>query len=127
MPHTYLLLLRFTVLNIAAFAILAYLWLEGWIVKMIEQDVTRITLIIIGVFIIGWIICCFKAIRCSRELNAVVNPAEHGPSRAQWYVDLAAQIAGDSRATIAECLRSRLYARIRRGASHRQQPDYTRG
>lgn len=112
MPYSYLLLLRFIILNIAAMAILGYLWMEGWVTQVVTQDVTRISLIIVGVFIIGWVICIYKVIRCSREINAVIDPDEGRPSRAQWYIDLTKNQQGESRATLAECLRSRLYARI---------------
>jgi hypothetical protein len=112
MPRAYLLLLRFIILNIAAFAILFYIWLEGWVSIVVEEDVTGISLMIAGVFIVGWLICTLKILRCSRELNAIIEPGKYGPSRAQWYIDLASKTEGDSRATIAECLRSRLYSRI---------------
>ncbi len=112
MRRAYLLLFRFIILNIAALAIVVYVWMEGWVSAMIEQDVTHISLVIVGVFIIGWLICLAKIIRCSRELNAVIEPEQFGPSRAQWYIDLVRQTEGDSRTAIAECLRSRLYSRI---------------
>ena len=112
MHRSYLLLLRFIVLNIAALAVVVYIWLRGWLIDIVEQDVTHISLLIIGVFIAGWLICLFKVIRCSRELNAIMDPNLRPASRANWYVELAQQIVGDSRVAIAECLRSRLYARI---------------
>ena len=112
MHRSYLLLLRFIVLNIAAIALVVYIWLQGWLNEIVDQDVTRISLLIFGVFVAGWIICLDKTIRCSRELNAILDPARQGDSRATWYINLARQTPGDSRATIAECLRSRLYSRI---------------
>lgn len=112
MRRAYLLLLRYIILNIAALAILFYIWLEGWISILIEQDVTGISLMIAGVFVVGWIICSFKVIRCSTELNAIMEPDKFGPSRAQWYLDLIGKTQNDSRSSIAECLRSRLYSRI---------------
>ena len=112
MTLSYLLLLRFSILNIAALAILAFVWMQGWVAHMVEQDVTGITLIIVGVFVFGWLICTYKILRCTRELNAILDPVGFGPSRAQWYLDLIDSLRGDSRATIAECLRSRLYSRI---------------
>ena len=112
MRRSYLLLLRFIVMNIAALAMVLYGWMKGWINEMVEQDVTNISLVIIGVFIVGWIICALKIYRCSVELNAVITPDKYGPSRANWYVDLVKQSSSDSHTAIAECLRSRLYSRI---------------
>ncbi|NKB61321.1 MAG: hypothetical protein GKR95_03990 [Gammaproteobacteria bacterium] len=79
---------------------------------MIEQDVTRITIVISGVFLLGWIFCAYKIIRCSDQLNAVLEPVKHGPSRAQWYIDLTRHAEQSSKTALAECLRSRLYSRI---------------
>ena len=112
MRLAYLLLLRFAILNIAALAILIFIWLQGWLDDIVTQDVTHISLVIVGVFIFGWLICLYKTIRCSHELNAIIEPDQFGPSRAQWYIDLARQTSGESRGAIAECLRSRLYSRI---------------
>ena len=112
MQHSYLLLLRFIVLNVAALGVVIFIWMKGWVLEVITQDVTHITLMIVGVFIFGWLICAYKVIRCSRELNAVLMPDQFGQTRAKWFIDLARNSDKDSQVTIAECLRSRLYSRI---------------
>jgi hypothetical protein len=112
MNRSYLLLLRFVVLNIAALAVVIYGWMKGWISEVVEQDITHISLVIAGVFIFGWLICAWKILRCSRELNAIQQAEITALTRSQWYTELAGQVSGDSRTTIAECLRSRLYSRI---------------
>ena len=112
MNRTYLLFLRFIVLNIAALAVIVYVWMRGWVSVMVEKDVTQISLLIVGVFICGWLICIWKILRCSRELNAVRQTGINVPARSQWYAELIDQASGDSRTAIAECLRSRLYSRI---------------
>jgi biopolymer transport protein ExbB/TolQ len=91
---------------------MAYIWMEGWVTQIVKQDITNISLVIAGLFFIGWVICTYKIVRCSRELNAVTAPGEHGPSRAQWYTDLVRQASDEAHTAIAECLRSRLYSRI---------------
>ncbi len=80
MRRAFLLLFRFIILNIAALAVLAFVWMEGWIHILIEQDVTRITTIISALFFLGWVFCAYKVIRCSSQLNAVLEPVKHGPS-----------------------------------------------
>lgn len=112
MSRSYLLLLRFAVLNIAAIAIVTYGWMAGWITRMVEQDVTRISTIIVGLFVCGWAICAYKVFRCSSELNAVIGAPPGKPGRGQWYADLVSRTSADSRTAIADCLRSRLYSRI---------------
>ena len=112
MSRAFLLLLRFFAVNIAAFAVLTYVWMEGWITMIVNQDMTRITLVVAGVFVFGWLLCGYKIIRCSHQLNAILEPVKYGPSRAQWYIDLTRHIEGSSRTALANCLRSRLYSRI---------------
>jgi len=110
--RSYLLLLRFIILNIAAAAVVIYGWMKGWIRDVAEQDVTNISMMIAGVFVVGWLICCWKIYRCSVELNAVRNGDLEDQSRSSWYAELMGGVQGDSRMAVAECLRSRLYSRI---------------
>lgn len=110
--HSYLLVLRFAAFNIAALALLVVVWLEGWIGLVVESDVTHITSGIALVFAIGWFISAYRVLRCSRELNAAIDPDTTESSRALWYRDLADKARPDGRGAIADCLRSRLYARI---------------
>ena len=112
MNRSFLLFLRFIVLNIAAMAVISYGWMKGWISDVARQDVTHISIVIFGVFVCGWLICVYKVFLCSVELNAAQDKGRNIGSRVQWYLDLAAETAGDSRSAIAECLRSRLYSRI---------------
>ena len=113
MNRSYLLLLRFIVLNIAALAVVMYVWMKGWIGNIAEQDVTKISLVIVAVFICGWIICAYKIFLCSRELNRILDATDNNASRARWYAELISVSSGESsRVAIAECLRSRLYSRI---------------
>ena len=110
--RSYLLILRFIVLNVAATAMVVFGWMKGWISDVAKQDVTQISLFIVGVFICGWLICCWKVVRCSQELNSVKTEGPGTHSRFGRYGALVAGIEGDSRVAIAECLRSRMYARI---------------
>lgn len=110
--RSYLLLLRFVVLNIAALSIVVYGWMKGWIVDAAKQDVTNISLVIIGVFVAGWLISFYKTIRCNIELNAAMESGRNINSRTQWYLDLAHSTSEESGNALAECLRSRLYSRI---------------
>ncbi len=110
--RSYLLILRFAALNIVALALLVAVWLEGWIELVIAADVTGITSGIAMVFAAGWLISAVRLVRCSRELNAACDPASGEPSRARWYRDLVAEAQPEARSAIADCLRSRLYARI---------------
>ena len=110
--RSYLLLLRFLAANAAALAILAAVWLQGWVALVFEGDITHLTVVIAAVFVIGLAIAATKVWRCSRELNAVRAAETGGETRLRWYRDLTARAADGARGTLADCLRSRLYARI---------------
>lgn len=108
----YLLVLRFAAFNVPAFALLVTAWLEGWITTVVASDITHITSGIALVFIVGWLISAHRIFHCSRELNAATDPNSTTPSRTQWYRDLVDKARPEARSAIADCLRSRLYARI---------------
>ncbi len=110
--RSYLLVLRFAAFNVAALALLTVVWFEGWVGRVVDSDVTRITWVIAVVFAIGWLISAHRVWRCSRELNAAATPDTAESSRVLWYRDLAGKARAEARGAIADCLRSRLYARI---------------
>lgn len=112
MERNYLLLLRFTVLNIAALALLWVAWLQGWLHKIWALDITHLSSVIAAVFVLGWAICAHKILRCSQELNAATAPGRAGHSRIAWYKNLLNEASAESRMVMAECLRARLYSRI---------------
>ena len=112
MERDYLLLLRYVLLNICAIAIVAAAWFQGWVGRMIESDVTKISLIIMAVFAVGWILCSYKVFRCSLELNEIKGQGAKQQSRMKWYASLTQEAKVESHGAIADCLRSRLYSRI---------------
>jgi hypothetical protein len=112
LERSYLLLLRYLLLNITAIAILAAAFFQGWVIDIFATDATRLTTVIAGVFIVGWTICTYKICHCSRELNLIRRDNAASQSRMQWYAGLTKEAGAESHGTIADCLRSRLYSRI---------------
>ncbi len=110
--RSYLLLLRFVVVNAVALAMLATLWLQGWLALVFESDITRLTVVISAVFVVGLIVAATKVWRCSHEINAVRTDDQGAETRLRWYRDLTGRAADGARGMLADCLRSRLYARI---------------
>jgi hypothetical protein len=110
--RSYLLLLRYVLLNVSAIGIIAAVWFQGWVGKVFAGDVTKLSLVIAAVFLVGWVLCSLKVVRCSNELNAIRGDKSLTQSRMQWYRELTTEAANESRAAIADCLRSRLYSRI---------------
>jgi hypothetical protein len=111
MSRDYLLLLRFAILNVAALGLLAVAWQPGWVLLVLSNDVTKLSLIIVVVFFIGWCLCVFKVWPCSQQPNAINNHDTQG-HRVHWYQQLATSSAPHAHGAVADCLRARLYARI---------------
>ena len=52
----YLLLLRFGLVNLVAFALLGAAWAQGLVAKVINADVTNMVVLICAIFLIGLIL-----------------------------------------------------------------------
>ena len=110
--HRYLLVFRFTLFNLAAFALLGAAYVQGWPEIVLAADSTGLSVAIAAVFLGGLAICARKIWRISTELNCIRN---FDPRRRSWAATYLAEIAGreaGSRAITASALRVRLANRI---------------
>ena len=71
MKYKYLLMLRYSLVNIVGFIFVFVLYSQGYLTKAINADVTNMILIIIILFIIGFISATFKTFWISKELNSL--------------------------------------------------------
>ena len=111
-PHHYLLLLRFAVVNLVAFALLGVAHVHGFLELIAAADQTRLVFVIFLAFLGGLVICAYKVMQTSRELNQVKEFNPMVPSRAAAYL---AQIRGRSdegRSLAASGLKLKLAHRI---------------
>ena len=69
----YLLLLRFGLVNLVAFALLGAAWAQGLVAKVINADVTNMVVLICVVFLIGLILAGYRLWKVSKQLNAAYN------------------------------------------------------
>jgi hypothetical protein len=109
-PH--LLLLRFAVFNLSAFALLGAVYTQGWVNVVIESDVTGLSLAIFGVFLGGLAVCAGKIWKISRELDCV---RDYRSCAASWATTYLKEIDGrgsGSRGITADALRVKLANRI---------------
>lgn len=107
----HLLLLRFTVLNLVAAALLAAAWMKGWIDLVVAADGTRLVAVIAFVFLYGLFDCAWKVLQTSRELDQIVRT--RGTSeRTRHYVTALQGESADGRALQASALKLSLAARI---------------
>lgn len=111
-PHSYLLLLRFSIVNFVAMALLTAAWLWGWVDMVLAADRTGLSLVIFAVFLGGLVISTRKAVQISRDLNFTKEFDPPRWSRVARYLETVVGRGADSRAICASTLRLKLSARI---------------
>ncbi len=111
-PYHYLLLLRFVLVNLLAFALLGMAVAQGLVDKVLAADQTRLSVLIFAVFAVGLVLCGVRVWQTSRDLNQVNSSDPLVPSRALRYIAQIRGRDGDSRSILASTLRLRLSRRI---------------
>ncbi|MGI9436499.1 MAG: MotA/TolQ/ExbB proton channel family protein [Geminicoccaceae bacterium] len=110
--YRYLMIMRFVVVNLVAFALLAAAWMQGWIDIVLGGDATKLALVIVAVFLAGLALCAVKVMQASAELNQIRSPRDHPNSRAARYLKAIAARDGHSRSITASALKLKLSSRI---------------
>lgn len=104
--------LYFSVVNIAAFALLTAAYFQGWIETIVDADGSGLSVAIFVVFLAGLGVCGHKIWAISCELNCVRN---FDPCRKSWATTYLKEVAGrgsGSRAITASALRVKIGNRI---------------
>ena len=110
--HRYLLLLRFTVLNLVALALIGAAWAKGWVSVVLAGDTTGLVLVIGAVFLFGLMSCARKVWQASVELNQLKEHCVSAGSRIERYLASVRGRDGHVRALAASALKLKLAARI---------------
>jgi len=110
--RSYLLVMRFAILNVTLGAFVTAAWLQGWLDRMIETDQFHIIKIIAVVFLIGLYQCGSRIVQLSRELNGLVRGFPQADSRAGQYLAAARELDGTSRTLLAGTLKLKLATRL---------------
>ncbi len=110
--YSYLLLLRFALVNLVAMALVAMAWMEGWVALIHASDPTRLSLVTAGLFLVGLALCGYRIWRVSLELNEVRAPVPAPHSKVGRYLALVRAAGAEGRSTAAEALRHTLTSRI---------------
>lgn len=105
-PHS--TIFRFSVINLAGFALAGAAWSRGWFDAVFAADRTGLTFAIIAVFVAGLTICATKVWRIGCELIAASQPV---PAAGTWAAGYLSTIAGrdsGSRSIVASTLQLRI-------------------
>jgi hypothetical protein len=110
--HSYLLALRFGMVNLIAVALLGGAWLQGWLTSLVLDDTTHLVAAITGVFVVGLVLCARIAMQLSGELNQVRARHPRPSSRVAGHLASIAGRDGQSRTILASTLKMKLASRI---------------
>ena len=110
--YRYLLIMRFAVVNLVSFALLAAVWLQGWMDYVLGGDATSLALVIVLVFLVGLALCGMKVCQVSAELDHIRAPAAYPKARVSRYLEMIAGRDGQSRTLTASALKLKLASRI---------------
>lgn len=106
------LILKFVLINLAAFALLGAAVGQGWVGKVVEADSTGLSIGIFGVFLAGLAVCAVKIWVISRDTEGLAHHPERAPALIRSYLaDVKGRSAG-SRALSASALKLTLGGRI---------------
>ncbi len=111
-PYHYLLLLRFVLVNLLAFALLGMAFAQGLVDKVLAADQTKLSVLIFAVFAVGLVLCGVRVWQTSHDLNQVKSFDPLVPTRALKYIAQIRGRDGDSRSILASTLRLKLSRRI---------------
>jgi len=73
-PYRSLLMLRYILLNVIAFALLGVAWSQGYVHKVVSADQTYLSVVIFLVFIVGLVLCTQKLWQTNSEIDALKTP-----------------------------------------------------
>ena len=112
MNYKYLLILRYSLINLVGLTFLFILITQGYLSKAIKADVTNMVLVILGVFSVGFILALYRTFWVSKELNYAMKKKLPALSLASEYVSNTKKLDASSRNNLAISLRLRLATKI---------------
>ncbi|MDH3741764.1 MAG: MotA/TolQ/ExbB proton channel family protein [Hyphomicrobiales bacterium] len=107
-PYSFVLILRFALVNLLGFGLLAIAAMQGFVGQVMAADRTYLSAVIFIVFLGGLTICAWKMLRISRELNRVRNFDPLAPSKAAEYLAKIRGSRSAGRGVLADALRLKL-------------------
>ncbi|MEQ8394410.1 MotA/TolQ/ExbB proton channel family protein [Thalassobaculum sp.] len=101
-------LYQFAALNLPALALLAMAWHRGWLDTIISADPTRLTVVIIAVFVGGMVLACHRLWRLDQEIECAHSYNPNPDSWARRYRAEVRHRSSGSRNLAASTLRIRV-------------------
>ena len=112
MQYKYLLILRYSLINLVGLIFLFVLITQGYVTKAIKADITNMVIVILTLFAVGFILAAYRTFWLSRELNYSFLKILPNHSLAKEFLQSSKKLDASSRNNLAASLRIKLSSKI---------------
>ena len=112
MQYKYLLILRYSLINLVGLVFLFVLITQGYVSKAIKADITNMVIVILALFSVGFILAAYRTFWLSRELNYSYLKVLPPNSIAKDFLHNSKKLDASSRNNLAASLRIKLSSKI---------------
>ena len=112
MQYKYLLILRYSLINLVGLVFLFVLITQGYVSKAIKADITNMVIVILALFSVGFILAAYRTFWLSRELNYSFLKVLPANSIAKDFLQNSKKLDASSRNNLAASLRIKLSSKI---------------
>ena len=112
MQYKYLLILRYSLINLVGLVFLFVLITQGYVSKAIKADITNMVIVILALFSVGFILAAYRTFWLSRELNYSYLKVLPPNSIAKGFLQNSKKLDASSRNNLAASLRIKLSSKI---------------
>jgi biopolymer transport protein ExbB/TolQ len=112
MQYKYLLILRYSLINLVGLIFLFVLITQGYVTKAIKADITNMVIVILTLFAVGFVLAAYRTFWLSRELNYSFFKILPNHSLAKEFLQSSKKLDASSRNNLAASLRIKLSSKI---------------
>ena len=112
MQYKYLLILRYSLINLVGLIFLFVLITQGYVTKAIKADITNMVIVILTLFAVGFVLAAYRTFWLSRELNYSFFKILPNHSLAKEFMQSSKKLDASSRNNLAASLRIKLSSKI---------------
>ena len=112
MQYKYVLILRYSLINLVGLVFLFVLITQGYVSKAIKADITNMVIVILALFSVGFILAAYRTFWLSRELNYSYLKVLPPSSIAIDFLQNSKKLDASSRNNLAASLRIKLSSKI---------------
>ena len=112
MQYKYLLILRYSLINLVGLVFLFVLITQGYVSKAIKADITNMVIVILTLFSVGFILAAYRTFWLSKELNYSYLKILPPNSISRDFLQNSKKLDASSRNNLAASLRIKLSSKI---------------